>query len=59
MRRDTVLVHARRGLVSPQTHQRLRAIAVQHLVPHHELELELLSTMPINRMAPSRKDHLR
>ena len=51
---------ARRGLVGRHTHDRLRAIAAQHLVPHHEAVLELLSRRTFDeRSASARGRQLR
>ena len=44
---------ARRGLVGRQTHDRLRVIAVQHLLPHHEAVLELLSKRTFDERSAS------
>jgi hypothetical protein len=46
-------LRARHGLVGQQTHDRLRASAIQYLVPHHESVLELLSTRTFEERSAS------
>ncbi len=44
---------AGRGLIGRQTQDRLHAIAVQHLVPHHDAALELLHTRTFQERSAS------